>query len=441
MATINRPNIPSGATKINPPTTREPGSIYRGDNVNPEPNIDPNNNYVLPNPGVWEQDGDGHQTVRSRILYSAIYKQAYELFAYLEDTTWAQRLLAIVDSASQSAQSWFDTIGLSQKAEQANEITYQTCIQQIGALIAEYQSYVNSLPSTQKQQYSDAGVNVALNPSVLSGSSISERAAGASPLSGVEVDNTSDNIMSLLQFAGNLQGGLVGIVNSGVSVFNALSQFDIQNRSLGLTEAESGAPISKPFKGKQNRENLFISYGDRLTARSREDAARADRAITSQNEAEIAQNESWMRRAVSMQEFSHFEDDLGEVLRDLGSLSYENWKAQFNLQSLRNKREKAQLDFESQVVNDLSPELESSYRNSMNQFGVEENNVRETLRSSYKTVVERMAEKARRGSWINSLLLMNLYNQGNLGIQDALETGAGVVGKFINPVHKTKVLK
>ena len=436
MSTINRPNIPSGAIKVTSPTSRESGQIFRGDNVNPSPNIDPNNNYVLPQPGTgYEQDSQGNQTVRSRILSSSIYKQAYELFAYLDDSTWAQRLLSIVDTATQSSQSWFDTIGLSHKADQANEVTYQTCIQQIGALIAEYQSYVNSLPSTQKQQYSDAGVNVALNPSVLSGSSISERTAGAASLAGVEVDNTSDNIMSLLQFAGNLQGGLVGIVNSGLSVFNSLSQYDIQNRSLALTEAESGAPISKPFKGKQNRENLFISYGDRVTSRAREDAARADRAIVEQNESEISLNESWMRRAVSMEAFSHYEDDLSEVLKDLGSLSYENWKAQFNLQSLRNKREKAQLDYESQVVNNLSPELESSYRNSMNQFGVEENSVRETLRSSYKTVVERMAEKAGRGSWINSLLLMNLYNQGNLGIQDALETGAGVVGKFINPVH------
>lgn len=434
----------SGNFTSSQPGTHQPTFTHRPNldgSVNPNMS-DIKDNFLLPSPDSgYDADANGKQTVRSRILSSQIYRQAYNLFINLEDKTWAQRLLAIVDSASQSPTSIFDEIGLSNKADKANEEAYQNAINQIGALIAEYQQFHNSLPSTQKQQYADAGINAALDPSLLSGSSINQRTPNPSSLAGSQIGDTSEDIGKLLQFAGSLSGGISGIVSQGLSVYKALSEIDIQNRYLSLTEAQAGAPISTPFKGKQNRENLFISYGNRRSARGREDVARLDRSLAEQERAQIEKNEAYMDLQVNSKMFEHFNEDVNEVVKDLGKLSYENWKSQFELKSIQIKRDQSRADKEKEVLDNLNPALEASSINSQNLFGLEENRVRNNLRSSYEKVISRMAARAERGSWVDSLMLMNLYNQGNLGIQDALETAAGVAGKFLNPVHKTKIVK
>ena len=111
---------------------------------------DPNS---YPAPDALPYDATG-------IRATSAFKQAYELFSKADDKSWLQRLEAIADSVPYySANNVFEELFNPGQIANKNKEAISIGVQQIQQLVAEYQEFVNSLPSTQAQQFSDANLN------------------------------------------------------------------------------------------------------------------------------------------------------------------------------------------------------------------------------------------------------------------------------------------
>lgn len=172
---------------------------------------------------------------------SEAYRVAYELFSPLSDKQWLTRLEAIASRSAVGSPSWTDDLGLTQDYQKRQIEAYNTAIADIQNLIDSYYKWVNTLPVTQVQQASDAGVNLAVSGDI-SGSSQASVPSSRSQLSGEGTDST---------------GVVTGAVSSVASIMSVLS---------GLYQ--NVASIEMARKSMQVDENKFTSNFWRLLSDS-----------------------------------------------------------------------------------------------------------------------------------------------------------------------------
>lgn len=183
-----------------------------------------------------EKSNQQHRDYGTTALYlfvnSSTFQQAYQSFSKGPNPDeWVSRLFSIAYSISEVTYSFWDVIkegfgGFWTKEQQKLAAAAQG---QLHTLISQWQAHINSLPSTQRQQYQDAGLNIALDGgSALSGSSISD-----SPAAGfIDTNSVNQDFDNALNFATSLSGGLLDLINTVNTVFSGVGQRSIAKDTI-----------------------------------------------------------------------------------------------------------------------------------------------------------------------------------------------------------------
>lgn len=174
-----------------------------------------------------------NNTIAEQVINSPAYQSAHAVLSQESDKSWLQRLEMIPYSVSDASETFLDNIGLSNKYNDKQDANYQYCMEQISALMAEYQQWKNSLPVTQSQQFADAGVNSAITGQGLGGSSISNVGVSSNP-STLESTNVGDFFNTVVDKFLNLSSGTL----DWISKFNEIS---LNNRRLEYDQDSSFA--------------------------------------------------------------------------------------------------------------------------------------------------------------------------------------------------------
>lgn len=166
-------------------------------------------------------------TFVDQVINSPAYQSAYQVLSAESDKSWLQRLEMIPYSVDDANQTFFDKIGFSSNYEDKQDANYQYCMEQISALMAEYQSWRNSLPVTQVQQLADAGINSAITGANISGSSIPNVGVSSDP-SRLQSTNVGEYVHNFVDRFLNLSSGVLDWIGkfNEISLNNSRFKYD-----------------------------------------------------------------------------------------------------------------------------------------------------------------------------------------------------------------------
>lgn len=185
--------------------------------------------------------------LRDRIINSSIYQQAYSLFNRSSvDSIWLQRLRAIPQSVVVGHETWLDQLGLSNKYNDKLQALEAEAYNQIQKLISEYQTYVQELPTTQVQDFADAGINSAITGQGINGASITGEASQRD-LSPYQME--SANPLESISTIGNLVFSATDGILSAIKTFN----------QIGLSKRQNFTSLVKELMGLGFRTFPFDS--------------------------------------------------------------------------------------------------------------------------------------------------------------------------------------
>lgn len=125
---------------------------------------------------------------------------------------WLHRLEAIPYSVDDAYQTGLDKIHWSNKYEDKQDANYQYCMEQISALMQEYQTWKNSLPVEQVNQLAQAGINSAVTGQNISGSQIPNVGVNTNP-SALESTNVGDVVLGAANFMLSAVGGFADLAS------------------------------------------------------------------------------------------------------------------------------------------------------------------------------------------------------------------------------------
>lgn len=349
------------------------------------------------------------------------YKNAYKLFSSIDDNKWLMRLEAIADSVPYyEPTSWLGEFFNSDKYMNKNKEAVSIGVQQINALVAEFQEFRNSLPETQAQQFSDANLNPLTQN--YSGSNINPQTTTTS--AGVpDVTPLSEIIGSLVSLATSASGGLMSFITTGVGVFKSFQDLKIQERNQILDIASKGfTPSSKDVLSSNRQflqDRLFPSSFARLNSRSFHKQA-LERDI-----------EGSLTSDLYSQLFTA--DDVSEAFKDLSQLNYEIFMNDYRRQNSSLKKDIVENEFKSDVTSQISPALESEKVNTANQSAIESSKTLSeksksdrSIEKTFNGILQKWIHKAQNGSFVHQYLIMNLRTSGNTGALDALNSGISI---------------
>ena len=179
-----------------------------------------------------------------RIKQSSIYQSVYNVFSAESDRYWLDQLVAIVDSVIGANNTVWDDLGLSSASGDKIEAIYQDAINNIRTLYEQYKSYKNSLPSTQVQQYSLAGINSGVTGQGVTGSEVGsvDIASGASSLPST---NSGDYFFQAGKFALDTVTGLSGVLSSFLDLSLKYKDLRLRNAQFDFDQTKSFADFKK----------------------------------------------------------------------------------------------------------------------------------------------------------------------------------------------------
>lgn len=189
----------------------------------------------------------------NKVIQSVPYRQAYELLSKASDPVWLLRLEAIPFSVDDANSTWFDEHNLSNKYNDKQDANYQYCMEQIQALVLEYQTWVNSLPKTQVQQFADAGINSAITGQGVNGSELNPQSVSTDPSSlsstePIEIIGTIGNL--IFDGANGILSAIqtfnqIGVSRSTLLQADRTSHWNIQKdlMSLGFTSFPKSSSV------------------------------------------------------------------------------------------------------------------------------------------------------------------------------------------------------
>lgn len=157
------------------------------------------------------------------------YSNAYE--AMKDYPEWIALLDQNPYTGFMAPESFFDSLGLSNKAKDKLNAYRQSYKEYIADVLLKFMSWKNSLPETQRQQVVQAGYNpdtIDVQPSSLSADSFDVK---ADP-SAIESDSTGQQLLSVV---GSVMSTMSAVVTGGTAIAQTVSNLtaqQISNRSV-----------------------------------------------------------------------------------------------------------------------------------------------------------------------------------------------------------------
>lgn len=188
---------------------------------------------------------DDNSYVANLILASNVYKNA---LAYLSDkphsAPFIHRLEQIPYSYVPAEATKQDAKGKSNSYDDSVRNAIQSAFKAIEQCIADYETFINSLPQTQVEQFNEAGVYAQNDPSLLSGSSLtSSGASTAAPV--VSSTNPLEYAQHNLNVASTVMDTFFKMVDGGVNAFTGIGnlalgvgQLSLDNQKLGISQRQ-----------------------------------------------------------------------------------------------------------------------------------------------------------------------------------------------------------
>lgn len=391
----------------------------------------PNNNFEsqFTNPNAFEGGTLGSSSNQREIINSSVYQEAKELFSKDENKQWLIRLQAIVSSAqTYTAQNPFSQLFNKQQIADKNKEVISNALLQIQQLIAEYQQYRNSLPSTQAQQFSDAGLNP-LSQSY-SGSSITPNVSAQT--AGVpETTPLNTIIESLVSSVLSVSSGLLSFVSSGIELSNSIKTNELENIKNLSDLIGKGFVLDEnqfPKKYRQFIQNIQSSEV-------------SDAAVTGK----ILESRKNRFENLYIDGFANFfdETDISDIMKDLARLKITSIKADYRNNILSKNKNSEYLESSDPNIKAISENQKNAFdanyytyrdplaqvdsENTSDELNIERNRNNKALESEFADMLKTWQQKSNEGNILYSWLLLNMRNTGTTGISDV----ANMVGKLL----------
>lgn len=402
--------------------------------------------------------------IQEQFIQSQAFQDAYKLFKNCPNPElWLPRLSSLVSSLEYSEGILTDFVNMFVGNQQTTKLL-QDAFTNLSNLVAEYNQWFNSLPVTQRAQYSQAGINIALDGgSQISGSSMSPGTAFSSD----SVAAANQSFDNALNFVTSTVGGLLDFINLVNGTFKIGLDFKLRDRGLDIQEK------SLKQSGDSKLQDLNLQRGQ-LGLDPISDLSKFDNAADIQffelkgknyyaNEAARfrAQYDSWKEQA-TYNAFQQNEDGFGaysDIMRDIGNINlgtriynelsafekskFEKAKAEFELHRQNSINERAdqlidaELDekyskfTESTALSDFHKQLIDYKRSVLSDWIFEANN-NPTLGWLYSSVLMK-----------SDLNLSEFMSPADAGLR-YLNAGTDMIGDIIgdlNPLGWFKALK
>lgn len=198
------------------------------------------NNVSNPVDSMYDLVGPLGPTAK-KVVNSSAFQLAYSVFSQETDKSWLHRLVAIPNSVQDATPTWVDDLGLSNSYNDKQDSNYQYCMEQISALLAEYQAWKNSLPVTQENQLAKVGYNSAITGEGLQSSSIPNVGVSSNPS-----QVPSSNPLSAFQALGSfILDGVSGFADVATKFANLRLARQNQSFTHKVTESQFISDINK----------------------------------------------------------------------------------------------------------------------------------------------------------------------------------------------------
>lgn len=293
--------------------------------------------------------------LQRKFTSSNAYKQAKALFEsgpYSE--VWLAKLEQLVSSLRMPDANFWSDVGNTFGNTYSNRFTelLNNAFVSLNNIINEWFEWFNKLPKEQREQFEDAGLNIALDGgSMLSGSQTSPQGIAPSPDFQGQQNQAFDNAVNFVTSTADGLLNLIGLVNNvfslrqqkrsiDISENSTLSSINLQRLSLGLEPLPS---LSSLKSSKLQDSDSMSAFG-----------------IKSSNEAEAASKKSRIALETDVNPLYDAVDDAtrlrigpyNEIMAELGNIQL----GQRIYQMLYDKEKLAfdskQLEINSQIQNE-----------------------------------------------------------------------------------------
>lgn len=348
------------------------------------------------------------------------YKDAYNLFSKLDDKSWLQRLEAIADSVVTYSGNVFQEAFNYAEIQNKNSEAISLGVQQIQQLVAEYQEFRNSLPSTQAQQFSDAN----LNPLTQSYSGSNINPLITPQVAGVpELTPVTDIISTLSSVALNTTSGVI----SFISTFRDLA---FKERDNIISLAERGIPLPSKSVSKRNRDFNKLLQGSPFLE-TQNNKWTTEKFKSSQN---LEFTEDLYDKLFPYLEDTDNTRGVSDIYKDLANLNFEIFKGDMEMRSASQQSSKSESDFNIELFDNLDASLQADSTNTSNESTIEKNSYnkqylrnQKRIEAKFSDLLDKWVEKANQGSLPHMYFLLNLRTQGNIGVGNLIDTAKSIV--------------
>lgn len=201
----------------------------------------------------YDTTGDWSIDFPRIVMSSQLYKDAYEYLS--KDSQYGaiflQRLKAIPYAYAGTNQNGWQKnfvehfLGIASNYTKNLTESFNQAMDAIRSIVENYQSFINSLPETQRQQQADAGYNAAITGDALSASSMgSASGAGSAVGTGVTSASSSASTAStVVQGMSSLLSFILGVGEVGVAASEAATaakNAETASRGMSINEAAAG---------------------------------------------------------------------------------------------------------------------------------------------------------------------------------------------------------
>lgn len=343
-------------------------------------------------------------SIKERVKASSIYRAVFHVFSAELDKYWLTQLNGIVDSIVGATETFWDVHGFSNASSDKNEAIYNEAINNIQALYNQYQSYKNSLPKTQVQQFADAGINAAITGNGVNGSTLGENPlqTGASSLPST---NPGEYIAQVANFALSASSGITTTLKSVADTVLAFRgqgfQSDVHqfNREqFEQTKVESFAR----FKAEMASKGVMLSSSswDELDSKdpnwNQSSGAKANKLY---NDWLLLDNT--YKYGPELSAFGSVDKDLQDDFQDIGYMQLGLRLAEINHHSARRS-----IQMPLELTEDGLKEFELQQRKADAEFNAEKSSI-------FCNRLRNLAEKASNGNVVAQVELINMMQNAD----------------------------
>lgn len=344
------------------------------------------------------------EAIKDRVKGSSIYRAVFSVFSAELDKYWLTQLTGIVDSIVGATETFWDDHGFSSASSDKNEAIYNEAINNIQALYNQYQSYKNSLPKTQVQQFADAGINAAITGNGVTGSTLGENPFQTGSAS-LPSTNSGEYLSQVANFALSATSGITSTLKSVADTVLAFRgqglQRDAQQLSREQFEQTKFESFAR-FKAEMASKGVMLSSSswDELNEKdptwNQSSGAKANKLY---NDWLLLDNT--YKYGPELSAFGSVDKDLQDDFQDIGYMQLGLRLAEINHHSARRSK---QMPLE--LTEDGLKEFELHQRKADAEFNAEKASIFcERLRS--------LADKSSNGNVVAQVELINMMQNAD----------------------------